>query len=53
MPDLREGIQRGGAVKRHQANAAKGKLFARERVRLLFDEGSFVEDGRIRQRPGR
>src|SRR4029453_8422589 len=26
------------------ANAAKGKLFARERIALLVDEGSFVED---------
>ena len=31
--------------KYHAANAAKGKLFARERVALLVDEGSFVEDG--------
>ncbi len=42
---LRDRIEQGGAAKYHQANAAKGKLFARERVRLLVDEGSFVEDG--------
>ena len=35
----------GGAAKYHDANAAKGKLFARERVALLVDDGSFVEDG--------
>ncbi|GAA0808367.1 acyl-CoA carboxylase subunit beta [Spirilliplanes yamanashiensis] len=35
----------GGAAKYHDANAAKGKLFARERVALLVDPGSFVEDG--------
>jgi acetyl-CoA carboxylase carboxyltransferase component len=35
----------GGAPKYHQANAAKGKLFARDRVALLVDDGSFVEDG--------
>ena len=35
----------GGAPKYHQANAAKGKLFARERIALLVDDGSFVEDG--------
>src|SRR3954466_5917612 len=35
----------GGAEKKHAANAAKGKLFARERIALLVDEGSFVEDG--------
>jgi acetyl-CoA carboxylase carboxyltransferase component len=42
---LRETIERGGASKYHDANAGKGKLFARERVRLLVDAGSFVEDG--------
>jgi acetyl-CoA carboxylase carboxyltransferase component len=35
----------GGAPKYHEANAAKGKLFARERIRLLVDGDSFVEDG--------
>ncbi len=41
----RERIEAGGAAKYHTANAAKGKLFVRERIRLLTDEGSFVEDG--------
>jgi methylmalonyl-CoA decarboxylase subunit alpha len=45
LAELREKIERGGAPKYHDANAAKGKLFARERIRLLIDEGSFVEDG--------
>ena len=45
VPDLRAGIEQGGAANRHAANAGKGKLFARERVRLLVDDGSFVEDG--------
>jgi len=37
----------GGAPKYHQANAAAGKLFCRERIALLCDEGGkdFVEDG--------
>nr|WP_221380951.1 acyl-CoA carboxylase subunit beta [Actinoplanes polyasparticus] len=35
----------GGAERYHTANAAKGKLFARERIALLVDEGTFVEDG--------
>ena len=35
----------GGADKYHQKNAEQGKLFARERIALLVDEGSFVEDG--------
>ncbi|HEX3706163.1 MAG TPA: acyl-CoA carboxylase subunit beta [Mycobacteriales bacterium] len=43
--ELREQIERGGAEKYHTANAESGKLFARERIRLLVDEGSFVEDG--------
>ncbi|MHB2021976.1 MAG: carboxyl transferase domain-containing protein [Mycobacteriales bacterium] len=42
---LRERILRGGAARYHEANAARGKLFARERVRLLVDPNSFVEDG--------
>ncbi|MGZ4632092.1 MAG: carboxyl transferase domain-containing protein, partial [Actinomycetes bacterium] len=45
VPELRAGVERGGAEKYHAANAGKGKLFARERVRLLVDEGSFIEDG--------
>jgi acetyl-CoA carboxylase carboxyltransferase component len=45
LADLRKTVEQGGADKYHQANAAKGKLFARERVALLVDEGSFVEDG--------
>ncbi|MFL5310556.1 MAG: acyl-CoA carboxylase subunit beta [Myxococcales bacterium] len=40
-------IEKGGAAKYHQKNAEQGKLFARERVRLLLDEGSFVEDGAL------
>src|SRR5438105_13971696 len=41
-----ERAQAGGAPKYHRKNAQEGKLFCRERLRLLFDEGSdFVEDG--------
>src|SRR5499433_2422881 len=36
----------GGARKYHQAAEAAGKLFARERIALLIDEGSLAEDGR-------
>ncbi|WFE22737.1 acyl-CoA carboxylase subunit beta [Solwaraspora sp. WMMD937] len=39
-------IRAGGAEKYHAANAARGKMFARERVDRLVDAGSFVEDGR-------
>jgi len=37
--------QAGGKPKYHESNAAKGKLFARQRIAHLCDEGSFVEDG--------
>jgi acetyl-CoA carboxylase carboxyltransferase component len=37
----------GGAERYHAANAAKGKLFARERITYLVDDESFVEDGRL------
>ena len=37
----------GGAQKYHDANAARGKLFARERIDYLVDPGSFVEDGQL------
>ncbi len=43
--ELRAAIERGGPTRYHEANSAKDKLFARERVRLLTDPGSFVEDG--------
>src|SRR6266550_2560510 len=44
VAELRATVEKGGAAKYHEANAARGKLFCRERVRLLVDEGSFVED---------
>ena len=44
---LTERVKRGGADKYHQKNAAEGKLFARERIKLLCDDEGrdFVEDG--------
>src|SRR5215468_41829 len=45
LTQTRKRVEAGGAEKYHAANAAKGKLFARQRVALLVDEGSFVEDG--------
>ncbi len=47
LDKLRERVHAGGAERYHAANAAKGKLFARERVARLVDEGSFVEDGAL------
>lgn len=46
LTELSERVESGGARKYHAANATKGKLFARERIAALVDEGSFVEDGR-------
>ena len=45
VTEMRATVEKGGAGKYHEANAARGKLFARERLRLLVDAGSFVEDG--------
>jgi acetyl-CoA carboxylase carboxyltransferase component len=44
IAELRKRIDAGGAAHYHEANAAKGKLFARERISLLTDADSFVED---------
>src|ERR1043165_4368356 len=40
-------VEKGGAAKYHQKNQEQGKLFARERIRLLCDPDSFVEDARL------
>ena len=45
---LRAEIQRivaGGPARYHEKLREQGKLFVRERLRRLLDEGSFVEDG--------
>ena len=39
----KEAIALGGGPKRIEAQHAQGKLTARERIDLLFDEGSFIE----------
>jgi acetyl-CoA carboxylase carboxyltransferase component len=46
--ELQEALERslhGGADKYHRKNTEQGKLFARERIRLLVDQDSLVEDG--------
>jgi len=43
---LRE-IERGGDAKYHEKNRSEGKLFARERIALLLDADSFVEDAAL------
>src|SRR5256885_8713484 len=45
-----ERARRGGDEKYHQKLAEQGKLFVRERLRLLLDDAdSFVEDGLLTQ----
>ncbi len=39
-----EKIHQGGAVKYHQKNSEQGKLFVRDRLRLLFDSDCLLED---------
>lgn len=41
--DKREEARKGGGEKRIEAQHAKGKFTARERIELLLDEGSFEE----------
>ncbi len=38
-------IKQGGAPKYHRMNEAKGKLFVRDRLKLLLDDGTELEDG--------
>ena len=43
LEDRRAGARLGGGIKRVDAQHAKGKLTARERIELLLDHGSFEE----------
>lgn len=43
LRNRRAKIEEGGGKKRIEEQHSKGKLTARERINLLFDEGSFVE----------
>lgn len=42
-----ETIEAGGALKYHERLAEQGKLFVRDRLRMLFDDGNYEEDGRF------
>lgn len=46
---LRAESKKGGGEKRIEAQHAKGKLTARERIHFLLDEGSFQETGALVQ----
>src|SRR6185369_5651991 len=43
LEDKRAAARAGGGVKRVEAQHAKGRLTARERIELLLDAGSFEE----------
>ena len=46
LEDLRQRkkkVELGGGIKRIEKQHSNGKLTARERINLLFDEGTFVE----------
>jgi acetyl-CoA carboxylase carboxyltransferase component len=45
LAEIRARISRGGAARYHEQAAAHGKMFARDRIGLLVDAGSFTEDG--------
>ncbi|MBM4782980.1 MAG: acyl-CoA carboxylase subunit beta [Archangiaceae bacterium] len=44
---LVERVEKGGAEKYHAKNKEVGKLFARDRIALLIDKDSFVEEGKL------
>ena len=45
LAEVRARISQGGAARYHEQAAAQGKMFARDRIALLVDDGSFTEDG--------
>ena len=45
VSEVRARIEKGGDPKYHTKNAESGKLFVRERLKLLLDPDSFAEDG--------
>jgi acetyl-CoA carboxylase carboxyltransferase component len=44
LQERMERVKQGGAPKYHEKNAEQGKLFVRERLRLLFDDDFVAED---------
>ena len=49
LEDRRAKIRQHGGAERVEAQHAKGKLTARERIAVLVDEGSFVEYDEFRK----
>lgn len=49
LHELRESVRRGPSEKSTRAQHSKGKLTARERIDLLFDQGTFTETEGLRR----
>jgi acetyl-CoA carboxylase carboxyltransferase component len=47
LKHLLDRVHKGGAPKYHEKNREQHKLFARERLALLLDEGSLIEDAEL------
>ncbi len=47
LKELNEVVGKGGKPRYHEANEARGKMFVRDRLSYLLDEGSFIEDGSL------
>ena len=47
LKQKKERARISGGLKRQEAQHAKGKLTARERIHFLLDEGSFEEIGQL------
>jgi acetyl-CoA carboxylase carboxyltransferase component len=47
LKEVQGRVARGGGAKYHAKNKETGKLFARDRLALLLDPDSFVEDGML------
>uniref|UniRef100_UPI00406C9F78 acyl-CoA carboxylase subunit beta n=1 Tax=Sporosarcina sp. FSL K6-3508 TaxID=2921557 RepID=UPI00406C9F78 len=47
MKETANRVFTGGAEKYHNKLESQGKLFVRDRLRLLFDEGKYAEDGKF------
>src|SRR6186713_2190529 len=45
VTEWRTQLQKGGEAKYHAKASESGKLFGRDRIHLLVDKESFVEDG--------
>lgn len=45
LKELHAKVTKGGESKYHEKNKEVGKMFARERIALLTDKDSFIEDG--------